>query len=68
MELILEEHEYRLGKLDVFTQFHVSRRLVPILIAFAKGGSEETLADILEPVVLEIAKLGDADANYILHA
>lgn len=55
-----------MGSMDVFTQFHVSRRLIPSLLAFSQAGEGEDLVDILEPVVLEICKLSDADADFIL--
>lgn len=66
MELILNNEEYKLGSMDVFTQFHVSRRLIPALLAFSAAGEKEDLIDILEPVVMEICKLSDADSSYIL--
>lgn len=37
-EITVGEHTYSIGKLDALKQFHVARRLVPVLAAFTKIG------------------------------
>ena len=66
MELQIKDVDYKTTPLDVFTQFHLARKLMPTLIALTKSGEEEELGDIIEPVVMEICRMSDADANYIL--
>lgn len=39
MELPIEGETYRIGKLDAFKQFHITRRLAPILFALGQGMS-----------------------------
>lgn len=65
---------YQLGRLDAMKQFHVSRRLVPVLASFselgeafkAKDGDESMNIAALLPLGEAIAKLSDADAEYII--
>jgi hypothetical protein len=80
----IKGHSYSIGKLNVFEQFHVARRLGPMLsdiIAafvsapnlFAGGGDEDAKAlEVLEiatgPLSNSLAKMSNADADYILHA
>ena len=72
--------EYSSGKLNAFQQLHLSRRLAPIipklLPAFlglqgVKVGDKFTtdlpkLADALEPFAEEIARMPEADVDYII--
>lgn len=66
---------YRAGKLDAVRQFHVVRRLTPILGclqgADMKGlmdGDPEVLAGLLGPVSDAVAGMPDADVDYVLAA
>lgn len=67
MELELDGHTYRVGKLDARAQFHVVRRLAPVLGELApalqggKGGMEA-----LPAIATAVAKLSDADADYCI--
>lgn len=67
MELELDGHTYRVGKLDARAQFHIVRRLAPVLAELApalqggKGG-----LDALPPIATAVAKLSDADADYCI--
>lgn len=58
---------YRAGKLDAFRQFHVFRRLTPVLGSM--GGlnrAAENPMEALAPVAQAIAGLSDADCEYVL--
>jgi hypothetical protein len=62
---------YKAGKLDVFAQFHVTRRLGPLLpelVGVAKGlkDDSDTMA-VLEPLARIAASMKDADVEYVLH-
>jgi len=67
MELELDGHTYRVGKLDARAQFHIVRRLAPVLgeltpaLQGGKGG-----LDALPPIATAVAKLSDADADYCI--
>lgn len=73
--------EFRLSKLDAFKQFHIVRRLGPILgdvipVAQKLGGMKEDglseqqkleqFADIAKPILEGLSKLSEADANTVL--
>jgi hypothetical protein len=73
--------EFKLSKLDAFKQFHIVRRLGPILgdiIPVAQklkgikeeGQSEEekfeTIAQLAKPIMEGLSKLSDQDANIVL--
>lgn len=69
---------YRIGKLDAMVQFHVARRVGPILAAM--GISAKTLAqsgvkadsggflDVVAAVAPVIAAMSDEDVEYVIHA
>lgn len=69
MEFEIGGNTYRSGKMDTFKQFHVSRRLVPILgnVAVAVGG-EASFDDLVQPLMHGIASMTDADCDFILEA
>lgn len=64
---------YRIGKLDAFKQFHVARRLAPVLASLGlgverlkeMGGSFE---ELLGPISEVVSKMPEVDVDYILHA
>lgn len=73
--------KFKIGKLDAFRQFHIVRRIGPLLAGmipvFAEIKSakvddlpeEEKLAafgKIAEPIMGGLSKLSDADADYVL--
>jgi hypothetical protein len=68
MEFELKGHTYRAGKIDARAQFHIVRRLAPVLgeIAPAAAGGKLGGLDALPPLANAIAKLSDADADYCL--
>lgn len=66
---------YRLGKLGALPQFHISRRLSPLLavagtslagLKLSLDTDVSEFASILEPVTEIIAKMPEEDVNYIL--
>ena len=59
MDFEVGGQQYRLTKLDTFKQLHVSRRLVPVMTG--DGATFEI------SVALGIARMPDADCDYILH-
>lgn len=62
VEFQVEGLTYRTtGKLDARTQFHVARRLAPVLVAM--GGE-----DMIASVAIALGKMTDADADYVLDA
>lgn len=67
MELELDGHTYRVGKLDARAQFHIVRRLAPVLgeLAPALQGGKGGL-DALPPIATAVAELSDADADYCI--
>ena len=73
--------KFQLNKIDAFRQFHIVRRIGPLLadlvpamsgIAKAKVDNlseEQKLAEfgkVLNPIMQGISKLSDADADYVL--
>lgn len=70
---------YKAGKLSAFSQFHVSRRIAPIIptliplyseAATSDGGigsNLDKLATLLQPFADGLANLKDEDAEYILN-
>lgn len=78
-EFIIGGNTYRAGKLSAFSQFHVSRRIAPVIptliplyaeIATSEGGFEnnlDRLATLLQPFADGLANLKDEDAEYIMN-
>lgn len=74
-EVIINGGAYRVGKLSAKTQFHIARRLAPVLLAFLQkqgSGSPEELKKIdpfellSGPVVQALADLKDEDCDFVL--
>jgi hypothetical protein len=75
-DVTINGNEYRLEKLDAVKQFHVARRLAPVLMALggAAGavlsGGSLTDSDILAklgPLAEVLAQMSDADSEYVLN-
>lgn len=78
IELELDGKLYRLDKLQAMQQFHVSRKIAPLIPAAIgpflaingmKGGIDKNLASIigeLQPFADGLAGLADADAEFVL--
>lgn len=81
MQKTVNSIDYQFGKISALAQFHIVRRLAPMIgeiipavTAISKKGnldpkdlanSEESLK-LLEPVISSISKLSDSDANYVI--
>lgn len=67
METELDGHTYRVGKLDARAQFHIVRRLAPVLgeLAPALQGGQGGFA-ALPAIAGAVAKLSDTDADYCI--
>lgn len=74
--------KFKLGKIDAFRQFHIVRRIGPLLaelipalagmsVKKLDGLSEteklEEFGEVLQPVMNGLSKLSDADADYVLY-
>ena len=64
---------YKAGKLNAMRQFHVVRRLAPLLATLTGSGikpgqAEDTLVALLEPLAELLGSMSDADAEYVLMA
>lgn len=62
MEFEVNGTEYRAGKIDARKQFHIVRRLAPVMGGMV-GVND---AEALEPLAKAIASLSDDDADYVL--
>ena len=72
--------EFKLNKIDVFKQFHIARRLSPIMseiFAVApkikglrkdmpEGEKLDAIAQLAKPIMDGFSKLSDQDANFVL--
>jgi hypothetical protein len=53
-------YEYNLGKMNAMTQFHVSRRLMPVVASMAGEG------DVMSKILGAVGELTDEDSEYII--
>lgn len=70
MDFEINDLGYKSHKMNAMTQFHVSRRLAPLLSSItdlAKGGTHDAPM-VFASLMGEISKLSDADCEYVLHA
>lgn len=84
MEVNFENAKYKTGRLDGRTQYHLSRKLGPALLAYGqainslrektKGDAEKSedamgdIASVFAPVADAFAALSEADADYVMGA
>lgn len=70
MEFEIGGNTYRSGKMDTFKQFHVSRRLAPVLggLAAMAEGEADNFAAFLQPIAEAVARMSDADCDFILQS
>lgn len=78
-EIDIGGHTYRLGKLSAMSQFHVARRIGPVvpsavflyLEAMKSGKSlEQAMAELLpasQPILDELARLSDDALDYVVN-
>lgn len=72
-EVQVGENTYQIGRLDARKQFHVARRLAPVLGGLAKAFGSGKVANIdplaaIEPMGQVIAAMPDTDVDYVLNA
>ena len=75
-EIEVNSHVYLIGKLDVFKQFHVARRLAPVLAALGSSAGDVAKAEtadgammgVLSGVASVVAQMPEDDVNYVLNA
>lgn len=77
MEIELNGHTYRIGKLNAMDQFHVSRRiapiiptLIPVFLKLAQGGGVTgnlaALGDAIQPFAEGISTMSDEASEFVL--
>lgn len=69
MEFEISGQQYRAGRLDTFKQFHVSRRLVPVLTAMVQSRADNpsSFDALVVPIAEAIAHMPDEECDFILH-
>ena len=78
-EIQIAGQNYRIGRLDAMSSFHVARRLVPVMSAMgvsvvkivAEQGpdgklTEADLLAIMEPVMGVVAKMSNEDVEFVI--
>lgn len=60
MEINMDGHDYRIATLDARKQFHIVRRMLPVISGIAAGG------EALDKIAECVGKLSDEDADYVL--
>lgn len=72
MDFEVDGQSYTTLRMDCFAQFHVARKLGPVVAevipVLAKGIDLEKGITEIEPVMHALAKMDEADVNYVLHA
>lgn len=77
-EIQAGDHTYRVGKLDAMRQFHVTRRLLPILTTLgltadklkavsADASKDDALLLVAGPIADIISKMSNEDVDYVIH-
>lgn len=66
MEFELEGRTYRANKIDARAQFHIVRRLAPVLGEIAPALQGKGRLGALPPLANAVAKLTDSDADYVI--
>jgi len=67
LELELKDNMYRIGTLNVFEQWNVSRRLMPILGSLTDVEDDDSLTKALMPALLALGNMSDEDTEYVLN-
>lgn len=71
-EIEFEGATYRLASLDPMTQFHVTRRLAPVMAAFRASveasaeKADESGGAIMAGIMSALNEMSDADAEYVI--
>ena len=59
-------NSYRIGRLDARKQFHVARRLAPILPALGGMKTGKDMMMSIAPVAEALSKMSEEDTDYVL--
>jgi hypothetical protein len=65
-EVQVGDHTYQLTQLDARAQFHVSRRVVPLVSALANGDDKEAEGNLISRMASAISALSDEDCDYVI--
>lgn len=67
-DVTIGDKVYRTGKMDAKTQFHVVRRLLPLVSSITSIDREKITAETMVQAIAEaIAKLSDQEVDYVLN-
>lgn len=60
--------QYRIGRLDAKKQFHVARRLAPLLAGLggALQGESKGFTQLVTPIAEALSKMSDEDTDYVI--
>jgi hypothetical protein len=64
MSISIDGIEYKAGKIDARKQFHIVRRLAPVMSSIAPEASKG--GDVFSAMADAISKLSDDDADYVI--
>jgi hypothetical protein len=59
-------HKYRVGRLDARKQFHIVRRLAPVLGELQAVASVKKPEDAFAPLAVAVSRLSDEDSDYCI--
>lgn len=70
-EVKIGAHDYSIGRLNAFQQFHVARRIAPLVTSMLENPEElkrsrEAVIALLRKVISNLADLSDENTNYVL--
>lgn len=69
-EFTVGEKEYKSGKLSAFQQFHVARKLGPMLAKMAPSaqvnGEATSVLSLMAPMLDALSQASEADCDYVL--
>lgn len=62
-------HEYSIRKIDAIKQFHIARRIAPVLggIMEAQAAGAETMEGFLPAMIEAVGKMSDVDTEYVIN-
>jgi len=64
MDLEISGQMYRTGKLNAKQQMHITRKLLPAMMAYGKKGETGSMFD-LSPVAEAIAQMSEEDCDFV---
>lgn len=80
MEVTIKDRRFKTGRLDAIQQFHVARRIAPILSTFMASVAAKQMAEIeqmpesamlsllVSPAMAALAEMPQDDADYVIQA